>query len=56
VSVPANTADWVEEPGLAIEGSPNTQMTLEFENTAPAVGVFETVVLHYYDVQDVVGS
>jgi hypothetical protein len=56
LSVPANTADWVEEPGLSIEGSPNTQLTLEFENTAPAVGVFETVVIHYYDVQDVVGS
>jgi hypothetical protein len=56
LSVPVNTTDWIELTGLAIEGSPNTQMTVEFENTAPGSGVFETITLHYYDVQDVVGS
>jgi hypothetical protein len=55
LSVPVNSCAVIELPGLAIEGSLNTAMTLEFENTAPATGVFEDVTLHYYDIEDVAG-
>jgi hypothetical protein len=52
LSAPVNTCDWIEETGLAILGSINTAMTLEFE-AAGVAGSFETVTLHYFDTVEV---
>lgn len=48
-AAPANSAAWWEETGVAIQGTANTQMTLEFSAAGVAASL-ETVTIHYYDV------
>lgn len=50
-AAPANSAVWWELPGLAIQGSINTAMTLEFEAAGVAASL-ESITLHYMDISE----